>query len=68
MSKIAIWFIDIYQKTPLKSHYSCKFIPTCSEYGKEAFVKYGFIKGFYLTTRRVLRCHPWQKHSYDPVK
>ncbi|MBP6931651.1 MAG: membrane protein insertion efficiency factor YidD [Candidatus Pacebacteria bacterium] len=68
MAKIIIWLIDIYQKTPLKSHYSCKFLPTCSEYSKQAFEKYGFFKGFYLSVWRVLRCHPWQKHSYDPVR
>lgn len=60
--------INIYQKIPLKSHYSCVFIPTCSEYTKEAIIKYGSIKGIFLGLKRIARCHPWQKNKYDPVK
>lgn len=60
--------INIYQKIPLKSHYSCVFIPTCSEYTKEAIIKYGSIKGILLGLKRIARCHPWQKNKYDPVK
>lgn len=46
---------------------SCRFTPTCSQYGLEAFKKHGPIKGLYLTTRRILRCHPWGGSGYDPV-
>ncbi|MCL1797220.1 MAG: membrane protein insertion efficiency factor YidD [Eggerthellaceae bacterium] len=46
---------------------SCRFIPTCSEYGLIAFQKYGFLKGFWLTTKRILRCRPGGPHGYDPV-
>lgn len=46
---------------------SCRFTPTCSQYGLEAFKKHGPIKGFYLTARRLLRCHPWGGSGYDPV-
>jgi putative membrane protein insertion efficiency factor len=67
MAKIMIWLINLYQKTPLRSHNSCVFLPTCSQYTKEALVKYGFLKGFYLGIVRVLKCHPWQKNHYDPV-
>ena len=63
-----IKIINIYQKTPTKAHYSCVFIPTCSEYTKEAIIKYGATKGLYLGFLRILRCHPWQKNRYDPVK
>ncbi|HEX6335292.1 MAG TPA: membrane protein insertion efficiency factor YidD [Flavisolibacter sp.] len=45
----------------------CRFTPTCSQYGLEAFRKYGLLKGFWLTARRVSRCHPWGGHGYDPV-
>ena len=45
----------------------CRFQPTCSEYAKEAYQKYGFVKGTYLTIKRLLRCHPWAKGGYDPV-
>lgn len=46
---------------------SCRFTPTCSQYALEAFYKWGPIKGFYLTVRRLLRCHPWGGSGYDPV-
>lgn len=45
----------------------CRFQPTCSEYAKQAYQKYGFIKGTWLTIKRLLRCHPWAKGGYDPV-
>jgi putative membrane protein insertion efficiency factor len=67
MLKILIKIIDIYQKIPIKSHYSCVFIPTCSQYTKEALLKYGILRGLFLGFKRILNCHPWQKNKYDPV-
>jgi len=67
MKKIIIWLIDAYQKTPLRSHNSCVFLPTCSQYTKEAVDKYGSLLGVYKGIRRILRCHPWQKKHYDPL-
>lgn len=46
---------------------SCRYTPTCSQYMIEAIEKHGALKGFYLGTRRILRCHPWGGHGYDPV-
>jgi putative membrane protein insertion efficiency factor len=46
---------------------SCRFTPTCSQYGLEAFKKYGVFKGFWLTIKRIAKCHPWGGHGYDPV-
>lgn len=45
----------------------CRYTPTCSQYGIDAFKKHGLIKGFWLTVRRLSRCHPWGGHGYDPV-
>jgi putative membrane protein insertion efficiency factor len=46
----------------------CRFTPTCSAYGLEAFIRHGFWKGGWLTLRRILRCHPFYKGPfYDPV-
>lgn len=45
----------------------CRYTPTCSRYGLEALKKYGVFKGGYLTVRRLLSCHPWGGHGYDPV-
>lgn len=67
MGKIIIWLINLYQKTPLRSHSSCVFIPTCSEYTKEAISKYGVFGGLGRGLVRIFRCHPWQKNHYDPV-
>ena len=46
---------------------SCRFTPTCSQYGLEALCKYGLFKGGWLTFKRIMRCHPWGGSGYDPV-
>lgn len=45
----------------------CRFTPTCSQYAVEALQKHGPFRGLYLAIRRILRCHPWGGHGYDPV-
>jgi len=69
LKKYSAKLIDFYQKyiSPLKKP-SCVFYPTCSEYTKEAINKYGTLKGIRLGFSRILRCHPWQKNHFDPVK
>ena len=47
---------------------SCRFVPTCSEYGYDAIAKYGIIKGGGLAVWRVLRCNPFGRGGYDPVR
>ncbi len=47
---------------------SCRFEPTCSEYAREALRKYGLWKGLLLSFWRVLRCNPYSRGGYDPVK
>ena len=46
---------------------SCRYTPTCSEYALQALRKYGPFKGGWLALKRILRCHPWGGHGYDPV-
>lgn len=46
---------------------SCRHIPTCSQYAVEALKIHGPFKGLYLATNRILHCHPWGTHGYDPV-
>jgi len=46
---------------------SCRFNPTCSQYGIEAIRKHGPFKGGWLTIKRISRCHPWGGHGHDPV-
>ena len=67
MKYILIGIIRIYQLLPFKSHNSCKFIPTCSNYGIEAIKTYGSIKGSILTIKRIIRCNPLSKGGYDPL-
>ena len=48
---------------------NCRFDPTCSVYTSEAIMKYGSIKGLYLSVKRLIRCHPFSKSNhYDPVQ
>jgi uncharacterized protein len=46
---------------------SCIYTPSCSQYGFEAISKHGFLKGGWLTVKRVARCHPWAAGGHDPV-
>jgi len=46
---------------------SCRYTPTCSSYAIEALKKHGPIKGLWLAIKRILSCHPWGGHGYDPV-
>ena len=46
---------------------SCRFIPTCSEYAREALQVHGIFKGSLLSLWRLLKCHPFHPGGYDPV-
>ncbi len=46
---------------------SCRYTPTCSNYGAEAIKKHGPFKGGKLTVKRFASCHPWGGSGYDPV-
>ncbi|MGE5617747.1 MAG: membrane protein insertion efficiency factor YidD [Sphingomonadaceae bacterium] len=68
MKWIALFLIRAYQLT--LSHIlptACRFYPSCSHYGYEAIEKYGFVKGGWMTARRIGRCHPFNPGGYDPV-
>ena len=68
MKKVLIKLIELYQLTPISTHSNCKFTPTCSEYTKEAIEKYGALRGTFKGIKRILRCNPFNKGGYDPVK
>ena len=63
-----ILLIKLYQwlLSPLLGS-KCRYTPTCSNYGLQAFRKYGPFKGFWLTLKRVISCNPWGGHGHDPV-
>ena len=46
---------------------SCRYTPTCSQYSKESIKKHGPYKGFILTFKRIIKCHPWGGSGYDPT-
>lgn len=69
MKKLLISLIKFYRKfiSPAKAP-CCKFRPTCSQYALDAINKYGAFKGGIMAGYRILRCNPFSKGGYDPVK
>jgi len=45
----------------------CKFYPTCSRYALEAIQQHGVVRGVWLGSRRLARCHPWSSGGVDEV-
>lgn len=71
MKRFMINIIKFYQKYISKyilTGRNCRFYPTCSQYSMEAYEKYGFFKGTFLTINRILRCNPFNEGGYDPLK
>jgi len=68
MTKILILLIKFYQKgiSPMLGPH-CRYIPTCSEYARQALLRYGMFKGGWLAVKRICRCHPFHAGGYDPV-
>lgn len=67
MKYVAIFLIRIYQKIPGPWHDYCRYKPTCSNYAIGVFREFGFVKGFYLTVKRLGRCNCFHKGGYDPI-
>ena len=67
MRYIAIFMIKLYKKMPISWHNYCKYQPTCSDYAIGCLREFGFIKGSYLSFKRILRCNPKSKGGYDPI-
>jgi len=69
VKRVLLFLIGFYQRqiSPANPP-SCRYIPTCSEYARQAVEKYGAIEGAWLAVRRLLRCHPFSRRDpYDPV-
>lgn len=66
---ILLGFVRAYQYA-ISPHFpsTCRYTPTCSEYAVEALQKYGAVRGSILAAHRILRCHPWGGHGYDPPR
>ncbi|KPJ62688.1 MAG: membrane protein insertion efficiency factor [Planctomycetes bacterium DG_23] len=69
MTRLLIFILRIYQATlsPIFG-YQCRYVPTCSNYFIEALEKKGLVKGMLLGLWRLLRCNPFSKGGYDPVR
>ena len=69
MKKFLIKLIEFYksQISPVLGAH-CKYEPTCSEYTKQAIEKYGALKGSFLGIKRIIKCNPFVKGGYDPLK
>ena len=66
--KLVITIIKIYQRfvSPLLGS-NCRFTPSCSTYAIDAINRFGIIKGGWLASKRILRCHPLNEGGEDPV-
>ena len=67
-ARFFILLIKIYQLTLsslLKSN--CRYLPTCSEYAITALKEHGLITGMYYSIKRIVSCHPFGGHGYNPV-
>lgn len=69
MKYLGMGLIRVYQSTfSLLLPSSCRFEPSCSQYGYEAIEKYGLFRGGWMTIKRIGRCHPfYHGNLYDPV-
>tara|TARA_B100000579_G_scaffold246296_1_gene202224 strand:- start:523 stop:765 length:243 start_codon:yes stop_codon:yes gene_type:complete len=73
IKKIIIQIINIYKLviSPYLGN-NCRYMPTCSQYFIDSLNEYGILKGFFMGTKRILKCHPIKflggGEGFDPVK
>jgi len=67
MKHILIFFVRMYQATPLASHKYCRHDPTCSEYMIQALKEHGVVSGLWLGLKRMSKCRPNGTFGYDPI-
>ena len=68
MTRLLMGLIRLYQATISRLvPSSCRFYPSCSQYGYEAIQKYGALRGSWMAVKRIGRCHPFHPGGYDPV-
>ena len=68
MKTILLAFIRVYQLTFSRAlPPSCRFVPSCSQYGYEAIERYGPWRGGWLALKRIARCHPFHPGGFDPL-
>jgi putative membrane protein insertion efficiency factor len=68
MRKVLLFLIRLYQRTLSQvTPPTCRFYPSCSEYGYQAIARYGVFKGGWMAVKRIVRCNPFNPGGYDPV-
>ena len=69
MKRACIGLIQLYRRylSPMLPA-TCRYTPSCSLYTLQAIEKYGVMKGVFMGVLRVLRCHPFARGGYDPVR
>lgn len=67
MRSVAVALLALYQRlAPPYTRGHCRYLPTCSQYAREAVERHG-ARGLWLAAKRVCRCHPLGSSGYDPV-
>lgn len=68
MRYFLVWCLSAYQYlvSPLYCP-CCRFIPSCSEYARQAILSHGVMRGTAFALRRIVRCNPLCTGGYDPV-
>ena len=69
LRRASIWLIRVYRRyvSPMLPA-SCRYTPSCSLYTLQAIEKYGILRGIPMGVLRVLRCHPFARGGFDPVR
>jgi len=66
-ARLTTWCVRGYQWVFAGRVSPCRYVPSCSSYALEAFEVHGFVRGSWLSIRRLGRCHPWGGSGWDPV-
>jgi putative membrane protein insertion efficiency factor len=70
MKPFFLFLIKVYQSAispAFGGRAVCRFVPTCSEYARQAIERYGVWRGSWMALRRIFRCRPGGGFGYDPV-